>query len=516
MDIEPINDVSENIENANYDENVVLDPIVADAEIPNFDKVENYYSLKNAYDENKKTHKNRSFLDLGENDVANWKLKKTLLNQTKPKCVNCKRNVGTIFSNNFNAENKNRILIAKCGDINAPCELNIELSLNPVYLLDEQVRQNKKDLTSNQDVIIRTKNDLLFGYLPEEEALKIFENVTVDIEENTKNMEINLYKFLNITHNTKEYEKIKELKTQFYENIREFKGFITNFEKDKNAKHIQNANEYYEHNILPTIKELNELKYAYTNVDHDVENKTKHLIQKEYTINMIENLNGKEMVDVIHYTIGSVEQEQVQETIMEPEPSVPSLEPPSKKVRKPQTTVRANPLEPDAQKTKKNRPQINRPQINQQKEQLASENVRIFKAIDELKQIIPQDEFEQMTLRQLVEKLESEYGFKDLLITHKNDIKNYVLGLQSTKPKRTKKPVGQTPKIIVPEQIDNATIFKAIDEMRTKIPPQELGALSLKQFIERLENEYGFSNLLLTHKKIIKNYLVAPEFEVEP
>jgi len=507
MDIESINNNLEMDmdENTKQDENVGM----LDAEIPNFDKVENYYFLKKSYDENKKTHKNRSFLDLGDNDISNWKLKKSLLKQSKPKCVNCKRNVGTIFSNTFNPENKSRILIAKCGVTNAPCELNIELSLNPVYLLDEQVRQSKTELSLNQDKIIRTKNDLLFGYLPEEEALQIFESTTTSIEENTKNMELNLYKFLNITHNTKEYEKIKQLKTQFYENIKEFKSFITNFEKDKNAKHIQNANEYYEHHILPTIKELNELKYAYTNVDHDVDNKTGHLIQKEYTINMIENLDGKEMVDVIHYTIGNTEPEpEPQELVQQPSESVvPSLLPPVKKVRKPSTTVKANPVEPGAQKTRKNRPLV-----NQNKEQLISENVRIFKAIDELKQIIPSEQFDQMTLRQLTEKLEGEYGFRELLKTHRSDIKNYLIGLQTNKPKRIR---GQVPQIMVPENIDNATIFKAIDEMKAKIPPEELGALSLKQFIERLEKEYGFSNLLVTHKKVIKNYLIAPEFEIE-
>ena len=39
---------------------------------PGLKKVENYYLLKNTYDENKKTHKNRSFLDLGENRFLSY------------------------------------------------------------------------------------------------------------------------------------------------------------------------------------------------------------------------------------------------------------------------------------------------------------------------------------------------------------------------------------------------------------------------------------------------------------
>lgn len=424
MDIE-----TENAENDQDILNINANPeIYATKEPQNIEKLENYYFLKNVYSENIKTQKNRAFIDLDKNDNRNWSLKKSLLKGTKPKCVNCKRNVGTIFSNTYNLENKSRVLIAKCGDVEAPCDLNIELLLNPVYLLDEQLRLDKKELSSNQDKIIRTKNDLLFGYLPEEEALNFFETITNEIETNTKNLELNLYKFLNITHNTKRLEKIKELRQQFYENIKEFKEFISNFEKDKNLKHIQNANEYYEYNILPTIKELSKLKYAYSEIEHNIDTNQRSLIQKEYTIDMIEHVNGNEMIEVIHYSINNRESDEKETQLVDV--NIPAHAPSTKpKKTKRATTVKlnANPLN----KTMKKRP-----------------------------------------------------------------------------------PLIETPKLRVPETIDNATIFRAIDEMKANIPPEELGSLSLKQFVERLENEYGFSNLMTTHKKIIKNYLVAPEFEI--
>jgi hypothetical protein len=435
MDIEPlINEIENN------DSDVLSKKLdTSDAkEIQNIDKLENYYFLKNVYSENVKTQKNRSFLNLDDVDNKNWKLKKSLLKTSKPKCVNCKRNVGTIFSNSYNLENKSRILIAKCGDIESPCGLNIELLLNPVYLLDEQLRVDKKELSSNQDKIIRTKNDLLFGYLPEEEALNFFESITGEIETNTKNVELNLYKFLNITHNTKKIEKITELKHQFYENIKEFKGFISNFEKDKNLKHIQNANEYYEHNILQTIKELNKLKYAYSNVDHDANTNKKSLIQKEYTTDMIEDFNGNDMIEVIHYSIDNavnVDQEMQQQ--QQREPVVQNIQ---------------DHLDTNAPSTK---------------------------------------------IKKIKRKTTVKLNASPLVRTMKN-----------------REPLTETPKLRVPETVDNATIFRAMDEMKANIPAEELGALSLKQFVERLENEYGFSNLMITHKKVIKNYLLAPEFEI--
>ena len=102
------------------------------------------------------------------------KLKQQYKNGKNLKCVNCNRNVKTIFLTTYNEENKSRVLSAKCGDAENPCNLNIEIVLNPVELLDNMVNREKETLSAHQLQIIKTKNDLLFGYITQDEAILIY------------------------------------------------------------------------------------------------------------------------------------------------------------------------------------------------------------------------------------------------------------------------------------------------------------------------------------------------------
>ena len=66
-----------------------------------------------------------------------------MLDSLKNKCVNCKREVGTSFSEN------NRIFKAVCGDAVNPCKLHIELQVGKHHI-DEII-----DIT--EDIINDTK-----------------------------------------------------------------------------------------------------------------------------------------------------------------------------------------------------------------------------------------------------------------------------------------------------------------------------------------------------------------------
>ena len=46
----------------------------------------------------------------------------------KQECINCKRNVGTLFSIRSDIENNIKIFTAKCGDIENPCPLDIQIN----------------------------------------------------------------------------------------------------------------------------------------------------------------------------------------------------------------------------------------------------------------------------------------------------------------------------------------------------------------------------------------------------
>ena len=123
--------------------------------------IDNYYKLKDKYD--KQIKKVVSSISNNINLSVREKRKEFL--EYKPKCINCLRPVGTIFSSKFNEDEGCRTLIAMCGDRVNPCYLNINISAGYVALLPELIKENEDMINENKYDIIKYKNSLLFGYL---------------------------------------------------------------------------------------------------------------------------------------------------------------------------------------------------------------------------------------------------------------------------------------------------------------------------------------------------------------
>ena len=92
-----------------------------------YDALNTYYMLKQHY--YKSLHKKQKQIKQ-DTDISNTK-KREKLDAIKMKCVNCKREVGTSFSET------NRIFKAVCGDATNPCPLNIELVVGKKEHIDD-------------------------------------------------------------------------------------------------------------------------------------------------------------------------------------------------------------------------------------------------------------------------------------------------------------------------------------------------------------------------------------------
>ena len=243
------------------------------------------------------------------------------------KCVNCNRNVKTIFLTKYNEENKSRVLTATCGDSENPCNLNIEIILNPVELLDTIVNKEKETLSAYQLTIIKTKNDLLFGYITQDDAIEIFENVKLLIKDTTVKLEAYLIRLLNITHNTKNQTDLLTKQKELYQHIQDFKTHIKMFKTTDEFIHIHEALESYLNTIVPITQEISKLTYSariiipdnatmgeYDKVDVKKINKYT-LEQQKYTIEMIEDSNNKEIIEVIHFDMNNGVHQNVETTI---------------------------------------------------------------------------------------------------------------------------------------------------------------------------------------------------------
>ena len=85
-----------------------------------------YYQLKGEYMKKYQNSKKK----ITSQDISKQEMKNKLKNM-KIKCLNCKQFGGMVFSE------KNRILSAKCGNQNSPCQLDLQIKL-PKFMTFQQ------------------------------------------------------------------------------------------------------------------------------------------------------------------------------------------------------------------------------------------------------------------------------------------------------------------------------------------------------------------------------------------
>ena len=130
-----------------------------------------YYILKEHY--YKGLHKKQKKIK-NDTTLSNTK-RRELLDSLKNKCVNCKREVGTSFSEN------NRIFKAVCGDAVNPCKLHIELQVGKKHHIDEIIDITEDIINDTKEDIIKLKMDLTYNYKTQEEIIDDFNVLKKDI-----------------------------------------------------------------------------------------------------------------------------------------------------------------------------------------------------------------------------------------------------------------------------------------------------------------------------------------------
>lgn len=234
--------------------------------------INSYYSLKQKYDE-KYTKAKKKFLN---NDMLTTKEKKDGVKDIKMKCVNCNREVGTIFSI------EDGILKAKCGSNDAPCDLNIEINRGKFVNKELVYKEYLDAVNDGKERIIKTKLDLLFNFKTESEVLKEFEELKKELKEDVDMMLKFRKELLEITYNLENKDNINENMESLYDNINTFKKNIQNYEETNKVQFIKDAVEIYKNEMLPLLMKHRELQYKTMNIEYNENDKTFHLIQKKF------------------------------------------------------------------------------------------------------------------------------------------------------------------------------------------------------------------------------------------
>jgi len=257
------------------------------------DGINDFYKLKRDYESaiDKEVKKLDKGLSINE--------KRREFKKLKPKCIDCNRPVGTLFSIKYDKDQDGRILSAVCGDRVDPCNLNINIFTGYTETYPEIIKSLENDIKTIKNQIIVDKNKLLFGFINTEQALENFDSYTVLIGEKTERLTSVLELYLNELDNREVNETIKTLQGEIYMTIGYINDAIVSYDKTNNTQFIQDSVNIYVNQLTPKLNQLMNLKYNYNNVE--LENGVFKLVQKKTSIEQLELTYKDSVVNIFDY-----------------------------------------------------------------------------------------------------------------------------------------------------------------------------------------------------------------------
>ena len=235
--------------------------------------ISTYYKLKGQYNKNI----NKQVKEIYEKNLSSEE-KKVKFAELKRKCVVCGKSGGTIF------EEDNTMLIAKCGNQDSPCKLDIRLERAKYDNILNTINIQNNDINNNKNSIINTKLNFLFGFKNQETTLTEFEKLKTDLVKIIKEYQDNTGKYIKTIYNSENIPKINALNNKFDSNIEIFKDNIKNYKESGQEAYLKDAVELYVNTILTINKEIQALKYKIQEVEHNKDTNTHRLVQKSYTL----------------------------------------------------------------------------------------------------------------------------------------------------------------------------------------------------------------------------------------
>ena len=245
----------------------------------------NYYKLKNIYE----TKYKKSISSIRDNELLSLKQKKNKIKALKPKCIKCKRNVGTLFSL------ENRVLIAKCGDEVSPCPLDIQIDKGAFVTETKSIEFWNSSMSQDKNTIIKTKLDYLFGFNDEKSSVAKFDELKGVLKETIEEFTNSVEAIDNITNNSDTIDAINYAELSLSKYIRNLEINKQKFLDDPNEdlQYLYENIEVYIKSIMPLLENIRNLKYQYFNVETEKTDRDEdiyYLIKRPVSIKNIERV----------------------------------------------------------------------------------------------------------------------------------------------------------------------------------------------------------------------------------
>ena len=196
----------------------------------------------------------------------------------KHECINCKRNVGTIFTiTNTNTEELLKKFIAKCGDFQEPCPLDIQILYATRDKFDKLINIGLAGVEDLKLRIIKEKNNAIFF---NKNVVSIFDEITQDLKTETENVGFIIETNLLRNDNPEKRNLLNKTIDEFGKGcILPFKEMVKEYVDTNNELVLNTAVNFYINEFIPKLKEIQSLKYDVTIVEFDNITNMYNLIQ---------------------------------------------------------------------------------------------------------------------------------------------------------------------------------------------------------------------------------------------
>jgi hypothetical protein len=249
--------------------------------------INEFYKMKDKYET---AYKEKYINPLLKSKNSSKKEKRVAFSKLpKPECINCKRNVGSVFSIKHKGIDFSRQYLAKCGDANEPCPLNINLIKGTQFTFEKEINQNADYIDDYKRKIIKEKYNMMFGYVAEEIAINNFEQLSIELKEITSLAGGVIEKNILVNDNPEKADQLKRAIDIFgKEYILQFKRMIKEYDENGNEQVVNEAVKFYKNEMMPRIKEIQELKYEINMVEYETEELLFLLRQRKNSLQNLE------------------------------------------------------------------------------------------------------------------------------------------------------------------------------------------------------------------------------------
>jgi hypothetical protein len=236
--------------------------------------INEFYKLKNKYETK---HYEKYVQPIVTSNISKREKRVAYSKLPKHKCVNCERNVGTIWDIKVFEDDRMKYYKAKCGDLENPCPLDIHINYSfsePIY---DSIKQDMSSIEKTKLDIIKTKNyALFFNKNVQDDFNELLELLKLDTENVGYLIETNIIR----NHNPDKHKLLKQtIQTFGVEYLLPFNQMVKEYLETKNEIVMNNAVSFYVNEMMPKLREIQLLKYEVNVVEFDEENKVYKLIQ---------------------------------------------------------------------------------------------------------------------------------------------------------------------------------------------------------------------------------------------